>query len=236
FSFYGAQVTTLNSVQFDKRVTVQFDTSKLAEGETFKAWAVKTSANKYQIASYNQNFYFYACQNENYVPIIKKDGVYKAKTADGTYDELTASKIDGDIPTVANVTANSVLTQKLDGNLPFIAIENVKVNDDKYQIRTYVRVTQGASNVTGYGMLLKNGSTLEEANALTTTNNDKKTAITNILETGQFTYTLKNKSKPFSKNVGIRGYINYDFSYTAANTTTSISAVDYSNGALATIV
>ncbi|MBR0412850.1 MAG: hypothetical protein IJI47_04730, partial [Eubacterium sp.] len=46
FSFYGAQVTTLNSVQFDKRVTVQFDTSKLAEGETFKAWAVKTSANK----------------------------------------------------------------------------------------------------------------------------------------------------------------------------------------------
>ena len=240
FSFYGAQVTTLNSVQFDKRVTVQFDTSKLAEGETFKAWAVKTSANKYQIASYNQNFYFYACQNENYVPIIKKDGVYKAKTADGTYDELTASKIDGDIPTVANVTADSVLTQKLDGNLPFIAIENVKVNDEKYQIRTFVRVTQGANNVTGYGILLKNGSTLEQANALTTTNNDKKTAITNILETGQFTYTLTNKKngayKPFSKNVGIRGYINYDFSYTAANTTTSISAVDYSNGALATIV
>ncbi|MBR3149262.1 MAG: hypothetical protein IKF64_03750 [Eubacterium sp.] len=236
YTFVGAIGDASRHVQYDKKIQVQFDDSVLSDGRTFKAWAVKTSGSKYQIASYNKDFYFYACAKENYVPILKNGSNYEAMLSAGNYDTLEAADIDGEIPVVANVSADNVLKQMLDGNLPFISIENTTINGDKNKIRVYARVTKGAVNVTGFGVLLRQNATAETTASLSTTNNSKKTNITNILETNQFTYTVTtSRAGGFAGNVGFKCFVNYQFSYTAAETTTSISAVDYSNGELVSI-
>ena len=247
FNFIGATSSSATA-DYDKRVTLNYNSAIEATVKSkndltyakFKAWAVKTSAGKYQIASYRENYFFFACAAENYVPIMNvgsdETPVYKAVVnADGTLsDTLTASMIDAEIPSYADINANAVLQNKLDNSLPFISIQTSKIAGT--QARVYARVSNGSSNLNGFGVLIKSNCADGAQNTLTEANATMKRTVTNILETGQFTYTL-TKTGGFNNPVGFRGFVNYGISYTAATTppTTpvTINAIEYSNGSRA---
>ena len=210
----------------------------------FVAWAVKTQAGKYQIASYEQNYSFFACTGETFVPILDVDSsdanTYKAVLDNnGTLsDELTAAVIDADIPNYGDIQANTVLQYKLDNQLPFIAVQRAEManpetigGEEKFtKVRVFARVTKGAQNIGGFGVIVLNQCAEGDEATFTAENARIKRTITNILSTGQFTYTLNN-ANGFNDPVGFRGFVNYDIAYQ----TTTVNAIEYSNGARATV-
>lgn len=256
FTFVGATQSD-GTFDYDNKVTVNYDSDiedivKSKNGISnaeFKAWAVSTASGKYQIASYNSDYFFFACADENFVPIMNvgtsESPIYKAVTnADGTLSaELAASMIDADIPSYADIDADSVLKNKLNNSLPFVAVQNSKIDGSK--ARVYVRVSTGSSNLNGFGVIIKNNAASGEENTMKQGDSGVlKRTVTNILETGQFTYTLNNKysntyeieglrgqPKNFDKPIGFRGFVNYNISYKS----TSVNAIEYSNGSRATI-
>ncbi|MBR2277866.1 MAG: glycoside hydrolase family 43 protein, partial [Eubacterium sp.] len=138
---------------YDKDVTVNYTGS-----DNFVAWAVKVG-DKYQIASYSTTYKFFACADENYVPIIKEGTTYKVKTSAGK-EEIHASNIDGAVQTVgSNATENdAIVYNKLDNKLPFIAKQNAIMTDGNTKARIFLRITQGSTGNTGFGVLYASGS------------------------------------------------------------------------------
>ena len=239
------------TVDFDRRVDIVYDNSIEATVKTansvsyaeFKAWAVQvnygTKENpvyKYQIASYNRNYTFYSVDSEKFVPVMavgdsESDYRYVAVTdADGTItDKLTASMMDCDIPVLADIDRDTVLEYKLDNSRPFISVQKAVIKGSR--ARVYVRLSTGASGVGGYGVIIKNDCDNESFTDYTL-----KRTVTNILSTGQFTYTLNNKNdKPFSKPIGYRGFVTYDVRYSALNTNVNVNINEYSNGKIAAV-
>lgn len=218
FNFSAVDGTITATQDYDKRVYYNY-----TGNDTFKAWAVK-KGEKYQIASYNTSGYFFACQNEAYVPVVFKDSTYKVKLGADNYVTLAASDIDGEVASVGDADKNNALVyDKIANKKPFVSIENAMMTDGNKKARVYARVTAGATGSTAYGLLIYNGSTA----TLTPTNATLNRTITTILETGQYTYTLNN-SKGFSKPVTFRTYIDYDATYTYNSNNYTINARDYS--------
>ncbi|MBE6816702.1 MAG: hypothetical protein E7520_03240 [Ruminococcaceae bacterium] len=251
FSAIGGTVSQTEA-DYDTRINLTYNASIEDAVETkyslsnvrFVAWAVKTAEGKYQIASYNQDYFFYACANENYVPIMDVDSssanTYKAVLDNnGTLSgELTAAMIDASIPGYADINSDAVLKNKLDNQLPFVAVQRADMANredvagtQKYtKVRVFVRVTNGAKNLGGYGVIIKSNCAEGFEKTFTAENATMKRTVTNILPTGQFTYTLSN-AKGFNNAVGFRGFVNYDITYKS----TTVNAIEYSNGARATV-
>ena len=225
YSFVGATTEGVVGAEYDSKVTVEFDDTK----GTFAAWAVRIGAEapyKYQIASYSPEYTFYACTDETYVAIIEdtaNSGCYK--TTDG--DSITASKIEGAITETGSIGADAFINQKIHDNLPFVSVENLVMDGTK--VRLYVRITQGASEPTGYGVLFRKDYTGTDENMVIGATGVTRRAVTSRLTSGQFTYTI-NKSAGFTSGdaVSFRAFVNYNFNYTAASQSTSINALDYS--------
>ncbi|MBE6719525.1 MAG: hypothetical protein E7571_02570 [Ruminococcaceae bacterium] len=228
FTFVGASTQGASDIEYDTLVNVSFDTTK----GTFAAWATRSNG-KYQIASYNANYSFYACEDEEYVAIVNsgtaQNPVYV--TADATPVTLTASAIDGtvtDIDTDDEDMLNAILTAKIKNFAPFISIERTVISSDNKQARAYMRITQGAAGNKGYGIIYRSGAATDEQMTLNYSGDTKtyKRIITTMLSTGQFTYTL-NSSKGFTKDVSFRGYISYDVPVTVSGNTATLNATDY---------
>ncbi len=211
---------------YDKDVTVNYTGS-----DNFVAWAVKVG-DKYQIASYNETYKFFACAHENYVPIIKEGTTYKVKTSAGKA-EIHASNIDGAVQTVgSNATENdAIVYNKLDNKLPFIAKQNAIMTDGNTKARIFLRITQGSTGNTGFGVLYASGSS-DAINAKMFIGGDGiyRRAVTSILSTGQFSYTLTKASGAFKNDVTFRGFVSYDMTYSGSK----INAIDYSAIGVAT--
>ncbi|MBQ8077537.1 MAG: hypothetical protein IJ235_04070, partial [Eubacterium sp.] len=196
----------------------------------FAAWAVKTSANEYQIASYNSTCTFYACADEDYVAIVS-DGNGGYQTVDAKPVAITGANIDGAVASGATLTADqktALVNDKIANHKPFIAIQNVKMTDK--QARVYARITQGATGNTGYGVLYKSGNNPTEETFAGAT----KRTVTSALSTGQFTYTLNSKTTFKVDNVTFRTFVNYPAKYKYNNTDYEINGTDYSEIAVAT--
>ncbi|MBR3149178.1 MAG: hypothetical protein IKF64_03330, partial [Eubacterium sp.] len=230
--------TTTENVQYDKKFNITVSDTNDAK---FAAWAVKTSNNKYQIASYSKSYTFYACEAETYVVIIN-DGTDEApvyKTVDGV--TLNASNIDSEITETGSISTDEFITSKLKNKDPFVSVQRAQMTnlvDGKYRkARVYVRITQGCDSEhepTSYGILYHQGtgSSVDEQMFINGTGTYRR-AVTNKLESGQFTYTLSSKNG-FNSDVTFRGYVNYDFTYSAGGTSATINGLDYSRIATAT--
>ena len=214
----------IENVVYDSLVTIT------SSDANFAAWAVKTSANEYQIASYNSTCSFYACADEDYVAIVSDDnGGYK--TVDATPVAITGANIDGAVASGATLTADqktALVNDKIANHKPFIAIQNVKMTDK--QARVYARITQGATGNTGYGVLYKSGNNPTEETFAGAT----KRTVTSALSTGQFTYTLNSKTTFKVDNVTFRTFVNYPAKYKYNNTDYEINGTDYSEIVVAT--
>ena len=225
FSAVDGTVSTARQT-YDKDVTVNYTGS-----DNFVAWAVKVG-DKYQIASYSTTYKFFACADENYVPIIKEGTTYKVKTSAGK-EEIHASNIDGAVQTVgSNATENdAIVYNKLDNKLPFIAKQNAIMTDGNTKARIFLRITQGSTGNTGFGVLYASGSG-DEINAKMFIGGDGiyRRAVTSILSTGQFSYTLTKASGAFKNDVTFRGFVSYDMTYSGSK----INAIDYSAIGVAT--
>ena len=228
FTVTGGSIS--NSRQkYDTRVTLSCDNAN------FWAWAVK-KGGKYQIASYNANYFFFACANEDYVAIIKDGSTFK--TTETTPVTLTSSNIDGVIAEsdeLDTAARNAIVADKLTNKKPFVSIQNAKMTSDgsKYTAaRVYARVTTGATSSASYGLLIRSGNFPSAADMKPSSPSIQNRSITTILETGQYTYTL-NSSSGFKKDVTFRAYADYDTTYTHNSTTYTINARDYSEVAIA---
>ncbi|MGN0522415.1 MAG: hypothetical protein ACI4IQ_07245, partial [Eubacterium sp.] len=233
----GTELAEANSYQalYDTPLTI-------ARGSivNFFAWAVKTADGKYQIASYSQTYSFFACADEEYVPITKLGNVFYV----GVGDDKTALDpllIENALPenSLADISDSDYILTKLLNKDPFVAIQNTSMTNSNTKARVYVRVTEGSSSsLTGYGVVYKAGAV---------TSNDGFTSgeagvytrpVDNMLDSGQFVVTL-TKSTGFTKSVSFRAYVTYDFSYTFISSTTGttetaqISAIDYTDYAIA---
>ncbi|MBQ8980070.1 MAG: hypothetical protein IJ077_00490, partial [Eubacterium sp.] len=226
FSAVDGTVSTARQT-YDKDVTVNY-----TGNDEFVAWAVKVGDN-YQIASYNETYKFFACAHENYVPIIKDGTTYKAKLGNNNYDPITASNIDGAVQTVgSNATENNAIVyNKLNNKLPFIAKQNAIMTDGNTKARIFLRITQGSTGNTGFGVLYASGSG-DAINAKRFIGGDGlyRRAVTSILSTGQFSYTLTKASGTFKNDVTFRGFVSYDMTYSGSK----INAIDYSAIGVAT--
>ncbi len=214
----------IENVVYDTLVTIT------SSDANFAAWAVKTSANEYQIASYNSTCTFYACADEDYVAIVSdSNGGYQ--TVDAKPVAITGANIDGAVASGATLTPEqktALVNDKIANHKPFIAIEGVKMTDK--QARVYARITQGATGNTGYGVLYKSGNNpTEETFAGATKRN-----VTSALSTGQFTYTLNAKTTFSVNNVTFRTFVNYPAKYKYNNTDYEINGTDYSEIVVAT--
>ena len=250
------------TIDFDKRLNLsystEFNTTVTGANDginyaAFKAWAVRVNygttespSYKYQIASYNPSYYYYAVVGDDIVPILsvgansESTHYVAAVNENGAItDELTPAMIDGAVPSVSNLSAAEVLKYKLDNRRPFISVQKALIQGSKS--RAYVRLTTNATAVGGYGVVIKNNCTEGEVNTFTTGSGILKRTVSNILSTGQFTYTLNNKDsstglpKNFSKPIGYRAFVTYDVTYTAEGKETTINIIEYSNGIRATV-
>jgi hypothetical protein len=231
YTFIGATTEGQNGVLYDTKVQVAFDTTN---GD-FAAWAVKVGSGsesdpyKYQIASYSQSYSFYACADETYVAIVNRgtDAAPVYETVEETPIPITASNLDGAITETGKIGSDAFVTQKIHDNMAFVSVENVQMEGTK--VRLYVRITEGATEPTGYGVLVRKDYTGTDANMVIGAQGVTRKVVTSKLSTGQFTYTI-NKSAGFTTGdaVSFRAFVNYDFSYTDVNTTVSINALDYS--------
>ena len=228
YNLVGATTERILGVDYDSKVTINFDTTK----GTFAAWAVRvnrstteTPVYRYQIASYSPNYMFYACANEEYVALVEgAGGTYV--TTDATPVTITADKLDGAITETGTIGDNAFVNQKIHDKAPFVSVENLVMENTK--VRLFVRITQGATEPTGYGVLMRKDYSGTDDNMIIG-NGVTRRAVTSRLSTGQFTYTL-NKSAGFTSGdaVSFRAFVNYDFNYTAANQGATINALDYS--------
>ena len=223
---------TITNELYDTKYTLSVsDTNR----ENFAAWAVKVG-NKYQIASYSEDYTFYVVAAETYVPIVNT-GTENApvyQTADGV--PIKASNIDGAITTTGTVDKDEFVTTKIKEHYPFVSLQTATMTNkqtiegvEKYtKAKAYVRITEGSdSKLSSYGVLYYAGENDETGMVI---DGDKvyRRAVTNKLTTGQFTYTLSS-SKGFKVKVTFRGYVNYNFEYSAGNTgTATINGLDYS--------
>ncbi|MBR1530744.1 MAG: hypothetical protein IJ643_01655 [Eubacterium sp.] len=214
----------IENVVYDTLVTIT------SSDANFAAWAVKTGANEYQIASYNSTCTFYACADEDYVAIVS-DGNGGYQTVDAKPVAITGANIDGAVASGATLTADqktALVNDKIANHKPFIAIQNIKMTDK--QARVYARITQGATGNTGYGVLYKSGNNPTEETFAGAT----KRTVTSALSTGQFTYTLNSKTTFKVDNVTFRTFVNYPAKYKYNNTDYEINGTDYSEIAVAT--
>ena len=220
------------SVQYDSKFTLSIsDTNK----DKFVAWAVKTSANKYQIVSYSKTYKFFVVANETYIPIIN-NGTEESpdyETVEGV--DITAENIDGVITATGTIDKTEFITTKIKQKYPFVSIQNATMSDPntengKYtKARAYVRITEGSDEkLASYGILYFGGNK-EESGMVIGGSSVQRRAVTNKLSTGQFTYTLTNKNGFKVTTVTFRGYVNYNFEYNAVDTTATINGLDYSN-------
>ncbi len=215
FSVTGGTISATKQ-DYDKRVTLD------ATAAGFVAWAVRTKSGTYQIASYNSNYMFFACADEDYVAIVS-DGKGGYQTSDGT--AITGANIDGAVATGTTLTdaqKTAIVNDKIANHKPFIAIEGVKMTNT--QARAYARITQGATGSTGYGVYYKGGNNLtpsDDAGATMRT-------VTSALSTGQFTYTLNNKNGFKVNSVLFKCYVNYPAAYVVDGKSYTINATDFS--------
>ncbi len=218
--------------EYDAKITIKNDSIA-----NFYAWAAKIADDKYQVASYSPTYSFFACQNEEYVAITKADdGTY---TVDGK--NVTASIIENSATEndTGKFTADQFVNQKLNSKAPFTSIQNTVMTSDHYKARVYVRVTEGADHLSGYGIVYKSGNITDPFKIGDTGAYSR--AIDNMLSSGQYVVTLNSRAG-FSRDVSFRSYINYDFTYTLngfnpdgspLTETAKISTIDYSNIAVA---
>ncbi len=236
----------ISYVNYDKRVDIRVPESY---DESFAAWAMKRG-DKYQIASYIKAYHFFACENETYVMLLKDGDNYV--TNEPTPVTITADKIDGlmTIPETFDTAAkkNAYVNSKIANRYPFVGVEAAKMEGNT-KARVFVRVTAGYDSdvINSYGVLFrmhKTGATLDqETPKMVTGYTDadgatNRRAVANLLDTGQFTYTL-NRKAGYNESVVFRAFVDYKYTYTATNTTgenvgevneeAEINALDYSN-------
>ncbi|MBQ7203065.1 MAG: hypothetical protein IJS03_03490 [Eubacterium sp.] len=231
FTVYGSVgSSSLVAVPYDEKVTLEYDTT-FSTG-TFAAWAVKTGSGKLQIASYSPNYYYYACANETYVPIVNTSNsdtpVYKYYNG-SSWLNVTASSIEGSIANVEGADLDSVVTAKISNKVPFISIENVKMTET--QARVYARFTEGSTvDGSSFGVLYRQNEGTDEQMRIGYTGTVRRN-ITSYVSSGQFTFTINNKSGAFSPSltsVTFRAFVNYDLEYTADGDKAKINGLDYS--------
>ena len=219
--------SSLANFTFDSKVTVNYEGS-----DTFVAWAVKKSDNRYQIASYSESYTFYVAANESYVPVKKIDGVYYV---DGKI--LTAEIIESSVANdTGNISADNFVYQKLEKKAPFVSIVDVRKENDNKKVRAYVRVTEGSNvdnSIKSYGVKFAKGSYDNKSGFNSAVSYTR--ATNNMLSTGQYSYTLTSASA-IGYNITYVAYVDYEFTYTVDKTTsdmasvsTQISARDYSS-------
>jgi hypothetical protein len=213
------------SFKFDKEVSVKYTGTG-----TFVAWAVKKSDSSYQVASYSEEYKFFVAGDENFVPITSttNDGV-TTYYVDGK--AVTADIIESSVQNnTGSISADDYVALKLANKAPFVSIVAVRKENDNKAVRAYVRITEGSVAPSAYGVIFTKGSTLDD----TTTNYTRYS--NNMLDSGQFSYTLSSKSA-ISYNISFKAFVNYDFTYTVnpttnteiSSTSAQISALDYSN-------
>ena len=226
FTFIGAsevngntdETTGLSNVDYDSLITITSDL------DNFAAWAVVTPAGKIQIASYNPICTFYACADENYVAICADtEGGFSTCTG----QKVTASVIDGIVADgITDADAlNAIVNDKLANKKAFISVQNVKMTST--QARVYARITQGAANGSGYGVLYRKGDATDAQMKFGVDGTSSRN-ITSALKTGQFAYTL-NSASTIDFDITFRCYVDYNTNYNS----TSINSVDYSAVAIA---
>lgn len=212
---------------FDSKVTVKYEGS-----DTFVAWAVKKSDNRYQIASYSESYTFYVAANESYVPVTKNGSAYyvdgKVLTAD-----IIESSVSND---TGNISPDNFVYQKLEKKAPFVSIVDVRKENDNKKVRAYVRVTEGSNvdnSIKSYGVKFAKGAYDNKSGFNSAVSYTR--ATNNMLSTGQYSYTLTSASA-ISYNITYVAYVDYEFTYTVDKTTsdmssvsTQISARDYSS-------
>ncbi len=184
------------TVAYNKNFTVSYTGSN-----TFWAWAVKTGENKYTVASYSRNYFFYSHCSLEFVPIYKDGSNYYYETSDGAV-AVTADTISSTPNNLFGYDSDGYIRKKLDIKAPFIGIAG-KTTVDNTKCRAFCIVTEGASiDYTKVGIKYdKNGN--DPVNKASTT-------IGNVLETGQYSVTLSNTSE---ENGKFRATVNYDFLY-----------------------
>lgn len=238
---------TVYNAAFDKLLTIRPN-----ENVTdFYGWAIKTADGKYQIASYNEEYSFYACADESFVPIIAvTENNVTTYTVDGKV--LTAEMLDSSTTIElkdtadddqAKASADEFVQNKLAQKLPFIAIQDTVMKSGNTKITAFVRVTEGCdtASISSYGMLYKIGAS--DAANMICENAGKgvyKVAVNNMLSTGQYVVTLNSKSA-VSADITFRAYINYNYDYSFSHTNneevsdvnTKVNVLDYSNVGIA---
>ncbi len=192
---------------YDNLVTV--DATSVSD---FYAWATVDSVeNKYQIASYEKAYSFYAIVPETFV-IVKKDGdAYKVGNT-----TLTAANVDsvydvGFIDGNTALTPDIVLKNKLDKKAPFVSLIAANLSDSKTKANVYCRITTGASTKYGEIGVLATSKEANKAYMVKGTASLFKTSTISEL-TGQYTYTISRPSKAFTA-VTFRGYMSYQMPY-----------------------
>lgn len=223
------------AVKLEDGYKAEYDAKVIVKNESidnFYAWAVKTSDGDYQVASYSSTYSFYACADEEYVAITKLDGTYSVDGIAITADIIENGATENN---TADITDDEFVVKKLDAQAPFTSIQNSTMTSDHMKARVFVRVTEGAKALTGYGIVYKSGETADPFKIGDTGAYSR--AIDNMLSTGQYVVTLSS-SKGFTRSVSFRSYINYDFEYkfegvnedgTPLEKTSNINAIDYSN-------
>ncbi|MBR2277710.1 MAG: hypothetical protein IJ872_00700, partial [Eubacterium sp.] len=111
------------------------------------------------------------------------------------------------------------------------AKQNAIMTDGNTKARIFLRITQGSTGNTGFGVLYASGSG-DAINAKMFIGGDGlyRRAVTSILSTGQFSYTLTKASGTFKNDVTFRGFVSYDMTYSGSK----INAIDYSAIGVAT--
>lgn len=220
---------TVYRANFDKLITIKPNDNV----EGFYGWAVKTDDGKYQIASYSNEYSFYACADEDFVPIIAEtEGDITTYTVDGkkiTSDmldsETTIEFKDTDDEEEAKASADEFVQSKLAQKAPFIAIQDAVMKNNNTKVSAFVRVTEGyKTSISSYGIYYMIGSSAY------------RTAVNNMLSTGQYVVTLNSKTS-LSSSISFRAYINYDYDYSFSHTNnesvedvnTKVNVLDYSN-------
>ncbi|MBR3149100.1 MAG: hypothetical protein IKF64_02940 [Eubacterium sp.] len=248
FTIIDGTSTVTKTALYDKKVGIEYNGSG-----TFAAWAVRTGSAgnyKYQIASYSPSYNFYAVTSETYVALVS-DGNGGYAPADDTAHSIKSADLEGQITNIGTNDADELVNNKIHDKVAFVSVEKTYMSADNKQARVYVRITEGAEtngteNFTSYGVLFVNGNVADEYKPTFVINGNigggtiYRRAVTNKVESGQFTYTLNNKNA-FPNNVTFRAYVNYDYTYTVSatssgmsDTTVTVNGTDYSNVLVAT--
>ncbi len=226
-----AEGATTYTTAFDTQVTI--DGSEVAN---FYAWATEIKVGgvtKYQIASYSPKYSFYAVTGngtidgvtgEKFIPVLRT-GTEGNYTYTVNNQELTAAKVDSNYyidadPSILN--SDAILKQKLDSKAPFISTISAKMSSDNKAATGYCRVAYDVNALPSeIGVLARSkATTAEQMESVMALGTAAKFKTANVLETGQFIYTI-TKTSVFANPVLFRGYIYYDFTYKFGGTNTS---------------